>query len=413
MKPWLFFFLFATSTCLFIMSCGNFTLDNPPDGNAANRRLYMNDQARSDSLIPAILRDGIKFVLQPNKGYHFSITTTRTKDRLKLFYYSGNRVRGEYLTLDAASNGTEEFFPLKSDQTTAQFFVAQLVAPDGKSAQGSLGRIFLGSDAPPLVKDTFNLRLIFVRTLKNLPDDATKKRFAESLFYYMAKVYGPYGIAIRGTYEIIEPTTPREIYPFGSFISLPGTRVTNNAHLYLVDSIAIKSANKLFDGKILLGFAPREVVNLDMHEESRVVLANRANPVDLAITAAHELGHFFGLRHTVGTGADLDQDNDSSNIDDGFTDTRLCSMAKVSASSPKNLPIGNGILLDDSHMIKTKDGTVYCLRMYSPAPSSECNKALCDIFNLMHPTDCPDTTQTQLSPQQVTFLKKNLAAYKH
>ncbi len=418
MNPRLFNLISALITCLILMSCGNFTLDNPPSANAANRRLYVNDQAPADSLIPAIVRDGIKFALQPSKAYQLSITTARTKDRLKVYYYSESRgVQGEFISLEATSNGTEEIFPLTSDQSAAQFFVAQLITPEGKSAAGSLGHISLAS-GPPLATDTFNLRLVFVRTLKNLPDAASKKNFADSLFYYIAQVYEPYGIAIRGSYEIVEPTSPHEVLPFGnSFITLPGTRITNNAHLYLVDSIAIADTGLGLLG-VVLGFAPREVVDLDMHRESRVILANRAQPNRLAITAAHELGHFFGLRHTVATEHDLLQDDDFSNYEDGFTDTRFCGIAKVAASfheysrNGKDLPFDKKFPEDDSHFIPIKGGTVYCLRMYRPIDPS-CNGFQCDIRNLMHPNECAGATQTQLSLQQVTFLKKNLAAYKH
>ena len=99
------------------------------------------------------------------------------------------------------------------------------------------------------------------------------------------------------------------VFPFNSTVTqLPGKRIPGCANLYLVDSISIGNPG---DGLVgtMLGFAPREGVDLDQDVKSRVILSNphRLGTAFsyLAVTAAHELGNLLGLRHTVSTRHDL------------------------------------------------------------------------------------------------------------
>jgi hypothetical protein len=380
-------------------ACGNLVSDNPPSSNGGFRRTYTNDSAAADSLTAGIVRNGIKFVLQPGKDYQLSILTKRTNDHLSVFYYStSDGVQGQYQSLAAKSDGTHELFPLVSNRLAAQFYVAQLSVSDGLKAIADLGHVSLVSQNVTIT-DTLHIRLIFIKTLSGLPTAASKAAFADSLFASMAAIYRPLGILLQGSYEIVQPDAAAEDFPFGnSFVPLQGTRITNNAHLYLVEKISVTDPASGLVGEVL-GFAPREVVDLDQDRESRVILANRAGSIPrLAITATHELGHFFGLRHTVSTKHDLLQDGDSSNIEDGFTDTKFCDLdlplAKRASAPEWNPKIG---------------GTVYCLRM----ADNSCDASICDLKNLMHPVDCGRLDQIVVSPQQAAFLKKNLATYRH
>src|SRR5690606_3695904 len=107
-------------------------------------------------------------------------------------------------------------------------------------------------------------------------------------------------------------------------------------------------------------FAPREAIDLDMHPSSRILLSARGGtPVHVATTAAHELGHFLGLRHTSSTERDLQQDRDQSNTHDGFSSTTQCNVMNAVAkpmSTPHIEAIG-------------PEGTMYCLRVAATCPS--------------------------------------------
>ncbi len=395
----------ASLAALLLTACGTFTLDDPPSSTNVSRRIYVNDQAANDSLTPDLVRNGIKFILQPGRNYDLTLEATkRTSDKLSVYYFNDGTPR-LYKSLGAGSDGAQEIFSFASDQSTAQFFMAQLEPPDGSQAVASLHRVTLAS-AGVVAADTVHVRLLFIRYLRSLPDSAAKIAFAKNLFSEMDKIYSPLGIALVGTYDIVEPAGGSMIFPFSNtFVALPGNRVLNNAHLYMVDSISIGDPGSGLVGEVL-GFAPREVVDLDTHRESRVLLSSRvlrglppaAAATSLAITATHELGHFFGLRHTVSTRHDLLQDDDFSNVEDGFTDTRFCQLdiALAKTASPA------AAWIETTH-------SPYCLRM----ADNSCSNSDCELKNLMYPVDCGTGNQTHLSAQQIAFLKKNLATYRH
>jgi hypothetical protein len=400
----------AAVGALLLSACGDIIWGDPtpPTARSAKRRVYVNDRAANDSLRSDLVNRGVKFVLQPNRAYEFTLdSTTRNTDKLDLFYYIDSKP-SLYKTLTPATGAGQEVFSFASDLPTAQFFVAQLNTANGSKALSGLNRISL-ANATNLSADTLQLRVLFIRKLRTLPDSAAKAAFAKALFTEMGKIYAPFGIVLQGSIDIVEGGGASLSFPFSNkYVALPGNRATNHAHLYIVDSISIADPKSGLAGEVL-GFAPREVVDIDEHAESRVILSARilqGQPMalgarSLAITATHELGHFFGLRHTVSTLHDFLQDDDYSNTEDGFSDTRFCNLdiaiAKRAAAAAQSVDHERG-------------ATQYCLRI---ADNSCSTLNGCDIDNLMHPVDCNNSNQTKLTPQQISFLKTNLASYKH
>lgn len=395
------------SALLILGSCSPLMVDDEP---VSDRRLYVNDRAPNDSLKPQVLRNGgVRFVLQPGKPYQLSIATARTSDVLDVYSLQGGQKA--FKRIPAIHDGANQVFVLTSPFTTALYFRARLLPEAGSAPLTSddIGAVSLESQGGAQL-DTLQVKLFFVQALRNLPTTSSKSSFAAAFFSRMNDVLRPYGIAVAGVSESVNPTLGPLTFPFSDYyVHIGGRREPNHASLYLVDSISVESDGTSPNG-LVLGFAPREVKDLAVDPESRVILANRATVSELALTAVHELGHFFGLRHTVSTWHDMLQDLDFSNDQDGFTDTRFCHIdqaeepRKVAASPGEDGAPGGRPGIPD----RDRSGG-YCLRV--AASDNSCSVPSCDLDNLMHPVDC-GYSQLQLSQQQVEFLKRNMTLYR-
>lgn len=372
--------------------------EDPPD-----RRVYVNDHAANDSLDRAIAREGVKFVLQPGKPYVLGVATARTTDVLEVNLLQAGGQKA-YMKIPAVHDGTRELFSITSNHSSASFFTARLLPGGNPLLDGSIQDVVLQSMAA-VAADTLRIKLLFVQSLANLPSQASKQAFANEFFARMNTLFNQYAIVVAGIIEVVDPELGPLNFPFtDNFVGLRGSRAPNHAHMYLVDSITVGDASTGPVGTVL-GFSAREVVDISEHRESRVILANRAAPARLAITAAHELCHFFGMRHSVSTEHDMRQDLDYSNVEDGFSDTRTCNLGlgKSGAGAHPAAPLPGG---EDG-----PDGGPagpYCLRIASNA----CTEISCDLRNLMHPVECENLNQTVLSGEQVLFLKRNMSLYR-
>lgn len=396
------------SALLALGACGPLTVDD--DGPVTDRRLYVNDRAPNDSLKAQVLRNGgVRFVLQPGKPYRFSVATARTSDVLDVYSLEGGQKA--FRKIPAIHDGGKQVFLLNSPFTSAIYFRARLLPEAGSASltPNDVEAVTLESQGDTML-DTLQVKLFFVQALRNLPTTSSKSSFAAAFFNRMNDVLRPYGIAVAGLSESVNPTLGPLTFPFSNyFVQIGGTREPNHASLYLVDSISVDSDGTSPNG-LVLGFAPREVKDLSEDPESRVILANRATVSELALTAVHELGHFFGLRHTVSTWHDMLQDEDFSNVEDGFTDTRFCRIDQADPPFKIAASAGEAGAPGDRSGLPVLDRSGgYCLRV--AAGDNSCSVPSCDLDNLMHPVDC-GYSQLQLSAQQVEFLKRNMTLYR-
>jgi hypothetical protein len=391
---------------MFSVSCGRIiTAPDTGDPSEAKRRLYVNDAAANDSLVPALVHEGVRFVMQPGKSYALTLDANESDDQLAVFYYDDGGTLREYRDYGVDIKGAQEFFYLNSNQSKPRFFVAQLLPPDGNLATTrfeNVRLISLGGESPNSLK----IKLIFVGGLKGLGTNAAKNNFAVAFFEQMTTILQGQGLAVTFEQEIVEPNAAPKVLQFGgNYTSLPGTRVPGFVHMYLVDSIAPPPGTS-DQGGYILGFAPREAMDLSLLPQSRVVLGNRyITLAGLATTAAHELGHFFGLRHTTATEIDMGYDKDFSNVDDGLTATGGCTgLAKRGTAVGGTAPDG----MTGSHWVDAS-GEAFCLR--TTATSESACPAACDLSNLMFPYDCSSRGNLQrvLTSDQLTLWKKNLA----
>ncbi len=375
---------------LFILGgCGSIEIDptEPEITNGPFQRIYVNDAAAGDSLRRAIVEDGIQFVLQPGNIYSLSLQgALYSKRTLQLYRFDNGRVKRDRSLREINSGGQGPYFELTSPHQDPTFYVARL-SPPGEEPLNAFSRVRLQS-LTHRSPDSLRVRLVFVGRLTELATQTARAQYAETFFANLRAIYGQAGINISGSMESAGEASKFTVVTWENRNQeLPGTRQGGHLHLYLVEEIRGPSIGDFGQGTIL-GLAPLEAHDLD--RESRVLLSNKIlDPIQVAVTAAHEVGHFFGLRHTVATSLDL-EDGDYSNRDDGFADTPYCE-------------VETGIALARMGEFA---GERLCLRV----AADNCSRT-CQLTNLMHPFDCRSEVQTQLSPSQIDFLRKNVSLY--
>jgi hypothetical protein len=386
----------AALALLFLTGCGSL-VDMGGSNTVDPRRVYVNDLARNDSLATALPGRGVLFVLQPGQDYTLRMKKTGSSVDILDFYVPS----GSNFSLKGTVTGTRQgdvvTFPVSplADRTTAGYYLAFLRAADGGRATAPDSGVRL-VPVDTSGSATVAVRLLMVRQL-NSPygpgymDATTKSVYARAFHTRLKAIYAKLGITLDTSTVVVEPDGAPFSVDFASGTpTIPGTRGENAINLYLVDSIGSGGT----DG-IILGFAPREAFDLSGDIESRVLLnVQGGSPTSMAATAAHEMGHFLGLRHTTATEVDRGFDDDDSNRDDGFASTPFCASLTKSAAAA-------------SEITRVRGGRAYCLRVAGNAFTCSCS----DAYNMMYPYACSAYAQDTLGLDQRTFIRNNLKLY--
>jgi hypothetical protein len=358
------------------------------------RRLFLNDVAANDSLPSTFLKEGLIFVLQPGDSYRLRLKSAAVTD--SVVFYARN-TNGEFSPLSSIggtdAGGGFRSFAVAPSKSTPDYYLAFLRAANGGTASLPDSVRLVVTDTTPATQ--IAVRLLMVRGLSGLTNDSLKAEYAQAFHTELRSVYAAYGITIDTSTVIVEPTGTALTLVFnGDFVSLPGERRTDGINMYLVDSIRNEGS-----AGMVVGFAPREAFDLAASGESRIVLNVRGgSAASMAVTAAHEMGHFIGLRHTTATTTDRGFDEDESNRDDGFASTPYCSSLEKRAASPA----------EREEIIRGPRGRAYCMRVTGTALTCGCS----DAPNLMFPYACNPAGQKSLGADQQKFVRTNLRVLK-
>ena len=407
------------ASCSDVVDADGGSVLSPDSSRPIAHKLYPNDIAKNDSAAVNLAR-GIALVVHPGASYtlSFDIDSTQPAPELQLFRtydlaYSKDLVGSSRIrTLSPTVVGNRYVYSFTCEENKMSIWLTSL-GVDGEYYKGKVNNIrFQGFGS---YSDHLSINLIVVGSMVNTLDGKN----IDELASYMLKLFREkyYGITIDTLYvryahnhPTLGPYYPGDqpwvagISSEDMFVSelagWPEDGLRNALNIVLVHSIKNKDVmgySHIFSGILGAGKQSSVVIGEYVKRGNGYELLSSYN---IIITALHETGHFFGLRHTSSTKRDLgllddveDDDGvieDLSNVEDGLKDTPFCDVF----SSPRNTLYKSSEGADD-----------YALEL----DLHSCP----DKYNIMFPVTLDKVGVTSFSEQQMEIVRSSLMIFPH
>ena len=390
-----------------------------PNNKYLVHKIFPNDYAKNDSA-SANLVHGIKLFVHPKATYQlsFDIDPNFEAPTLQLFRLFESKDKttlqaSKVRTLEPVIENGRYVYSFLCEENTSATWATSLVL-DEDYYPGRVTNIrFTGDGA---YSDHFSINMILVGNIEQEIEGYTINDLASSLLQEFRKHYSSVTIdtiyinraekhPIWGSkYPSNEPWLAgysSDDYFLSELGGWPGLEnALDIVFVHYINQEGVLGYSNLFSGNLGKGVGSTVVLATHVkapYGEEAVSLK------DIVETTLHETGHFFGLRHTTTTTADLENITfgydfgDYSNIEDGLEDTPHCNKRSLTSL----LKVG-----------KTDIG-VPMQRIYVSGNSSSFDYSSCpDADNYMFPTTVKGKV-LKFSDQQLDIIRKNLMIFPH